>query len=262
MHCPHCGRIIEPGARFCVRCGGMLSPPPAETPTKPEKVIVLPRSPLFIGGLVLSMALLFLCGCLVGAGGGVTVMAYLSPTQTPVPTATAPPTPTAMPTPVSMPTRTPLPPATRSAFIEPMQRYSSASQGFSMHYPMGWNLQEDRSGVIFSSPDGVALVVITVVQNPVGSEKAFRDQSVQNFARSLTDMKVVTEDTRTFNEVTWQYLILTGVLQNNAPVTIDHYTVIHPNGRGYIFSGITLTDNYETASQTFTQMMESFQVLP
>jgi len=241
--------------------------PLAETPIhEPEKVIVLPRSPLFIGGLVLSMALLFLCGCLVGAGGGVTMMAYLSPTQPPVPTATATSTPTVTSPPVSTlvptPTRTPLPPATRSAFVEPMQRYSSATQGFSVHYPMGWNLQEDRSGVIFSSSDGVALVVITVVQNPVGSEKAFRDQSVQNFARSLTEMKVVTEDTRIFNEVTWQYLIITGVLQNNAPVTIDHYTVIHPNGRGYIFSGITLTDNYEPASQTFTQMMESFQVLP
>jgi len=246
MYCPHCGRLNEPGAAFCVRCGAALPQPVARSPQPGPAAQDEParkRSPLLsvAVGCVAALLILCCCGVLIG-GGGATLYVYLSPTYTP--TATPTPTPTATPT------RTPRPTGR-------IKTYSSARYGFSIQYPSDWRVQESNNGVTFASKVDLTEVTVGGISNFRGDEKALTDSLLSYFK----DAQVVSEDTRTFNGLTWRYLAIVGTY-SGASTKWDVYARVHTNGTAYLFVGVADVTDYDERTQTFTEMMESFKFLP
>ncbi len=269
MKCPRCGAEVQPGEVFCGECGARM--PPAAPPQKGPPIV-----PIVIGVLVVLVA------CCLGSIvliliGAISLPLLTPPTPTPTPTATPTPspTPTATPTPTPTPTATPTPtPAptetappspTRPVTVDGMKVYTSDKHGFSIHYPADWLMTESASGPVFSSARTVAGVAIGVIPgaNLLGDEKALVNHFVTSLQTQGTfkDVAVLSEDTRTFNGVEWRYLVITSSY-SGMKTKWDLYAKIHTTGTGYVFIGFAVMDSYDQVTQTFTEMMESFEFLP
>lgn len=264
MKCPKCGAEVQPSEVFCGECGARMAP-------AVEKKGGLPIVPIVIGVIIV----VALC-CLVGiilALVGVIALPGLTP-ATPTPTPTNTPTPTASPTstPPATPTNTPTPvQPTKTVALTPteppavggMKTYSSSEHGFSIQYPADWIMKEGSTGPMFTGTRELAGANVGAIKGAgtLGDEKYLTDLFVAMFKGMFDDMKIVSEDTRTFNGVTWRYVVITGSYGGMA-IKADMYTTIHTSGTGYVFMGFAGTLNYDKQTHTFASMMESFKFLP
>ena len=142
--------------------------------------------------------------------------------------------------------------------VQTTQSYQNSALGFSLSYPQGWTINNDRAHNIVHFADGTATVQVSLARASAGGSTLDQYLNQQATHLGITNQKAA--GSASFAGTSWQAL-QGSVLQGGATYTITLYVAQH-NGFFYALTCLTIPNVYaQEEQQTFAPLRQSLQLL-